>query len=368
MTETTEITVKSRLIGPKITDPSPTVKPYFRMKLKNPIFRFALLGGVAFLLPMLFAVTGISIRALPLNQSAEASTIASKFNSQTVAVLTEANNIDPNHSVGGGEIVVVSGSALLPQTGPSESAQDPEKHAGSSQISVYIVSEGDTLSGIAEMFNVSVNTIAWANNIKGRIIRPGQELVILPVTGIQHTVEKGETLASIAKKYSGDAAEIAHFNELAAEVALAVGTTITIPDGEIAPPAKALGGGTSPARGGTSISGYYGWPLDGGVITQGIHGYNAVDIGARTGTNVVASAAGTVIIAVEGGWNGGYGSYVVIQHDNGTQTLYSHESRVLVSRGDRVSRGDVIGKVGSTGKSPGPHVHFEVRGAANPFR
>ena len=265
--------------------------------------------------------------------------------------------------MGGGEITVVSGSALLPQTGPSETGQDSDKHAGSSQISVYIVREGDTLSGIAEMFNVSVNTIAWANNIKGRIIQPGQELAILPVTGIQHTVEKGETLASLAKKYSGDAAEIAHFNELAADAPLVVGTTITIPDGEIAPPAKASGGGGASVAGG-----YYGWPLDGGVITQGVHGYNALDIGARSGTDIYASAGGKVVIARSSGWNGGYGTYVVIQHPNGTQTLYAHASKLYVSAGEDVPKGAPIAAVGSTGKSTGPHLHFETRGTKNPFR
>ena len=81
----------------------------------------------------------------------------------------------------------------------------------------------------------------------------------------------------------------------------------------------------------------------------------------------MASASGEVIISRAGGWNGGYGSYVVIKHSNGTQTLYAHNSRNNVSVGDYVNQGDIIAFVGSTGKSTGPHVHFEIRGARNPF-
>lgn len=328
--------------------------------------RIGLVGLGVFVLPAFLAASGLFARTnARINLTAEAS-IVSTLNSQRMSVLTAANNIDPSPSVGGGDVVVVAGSALLPQTGTSDSLDDADKHAGSSQISLYVVREGDTLSGIAEMFDVSVNTIAWANTIKGRYIQPGQELVILPVTGIQHVIQKGDTIASLAKKYNADPSEIAHFNELAIEASLAIGTTLTIPDGEIPAPAPSKG---SP-RGSSSVaaSGYYGWPLDGGVITQGIHGYNALDIGAGYATDIYASAGGTVMIARNGGWNGGYGNYAVIQHSNGTQTLYAHASQVLVSSGQEVPKGALIAKVGSTGKSTGNHLHFEVRGASNPFR
>jgi murein DD-endopeptidase MepM/ murein hydrolase activator NlpD len=108
-------------------------------------------------------------------------------------------------------------------------------------------------------------------------------------------------------------------------------------------------------------------PIVGGVRTQGIHGYNAVDLAAPVGTSLMAAASGEVIIAKVGGYNGGYGSYVVIRHGNGSQTLYAHMSRVDARVGQVVSQGEVIGAVGSTGRSTGSHVHFEIRGAANPF-
>ena len=108
-------------------------------------------------------------------------------------------------------------------------------------------------------------------------------------------------------------------------------------------------------------------PLPSAVRTQGIHGYNAVDLAAPFGTPIVAAASGRVIVSRSGGWNGGYGTYVVIDHPDGTQTLYAHMSRVAVWQGAQVVAGQVIGYVGSTGRSTGPHVHFEVRGAVNPF-
>jgi murein DD-endopeptidase MepM/ murein hydrolase activator NlpD len=103
------------------------------------------------------------------------------------------------------------------------------------------------------------------------------------------------------------------------------------------------------------------------VRTQGIHGYNGVDLGAPAGTAVRAAAAGQVIISKASGWNGGYGQYIVVKHANGTQTLYAHLSANSVAAGATVAQGQLIGAVGNTGKSTGNHVHFEVRGAKNPF-
>ena len=116
-----------------------------------------------------------------------------------------------------------------------------------------------------------------------------------------------------------------------------------------------------------TYSGYYLRPISGGTRTQGIHGFNAVDLAASVGTPIMASASGKVIISKNSGWNGGYGNYIVIEHPNGTQTLYAHASKVIVFSGQSVVQGQVIGYVGSTGRSTGAHVHFEIRGAKNPF-
>ena len=330
--------------------------------------------GAFLVLTLSTTVIGKSPRAEALSLAiAAAQSGTPQYNSQNLPALKPAFNADPTAARGGGDIAVVGGSALLAQSGPSGTIADIEDRPASSEISVYTVHDGDTLSGIASMFDVSVNTIVWANNIKGAV-RPGQELIILPITGLKHTVLKGETLSSLAKKYRSDVEDIAQYNGLPDNAALAAGDTVIIPNGVLSAPApitvkaRKTGSGALPVAGGPSIPGYFSWPVAGGVKTQGLHGWNGVDIGAPTGTSIYAAAGGSVIVARTGGWNGGYGNYVVVAHSNGTQTLYAHMSRVLVSPGESVGQGEVIGKVGSTGQSTGSHLHFEVRGAANPFR
>lgn len=271
--------------------------------------------------------------------------------------------------------IVITDGALSPATGPLGTALDVESIAEPGEISLYVVRDGDSLSAIAKMFDVSVNTILWANDMKkGEPIHKGQMLTILPITGVRHVVKKGDTIKNIAVKFGGDAKEIAVFNGIAETTSLQVGTTLLIPDGEIKAVTTTTKKTTNKKSGektwGTNApeqKGYYIRPLSGGRKSQGLHGYNGIDIAAPTGTPIFASARGTVIVAKSGGWGGGYGSYVVIRHDNGTQTLYAHMSRVATSVGATVAQGDTIGSVGNTGKSTGPHLHFEVRGAKNPF-
>ena len=295
-------------------------------------------------------------------------------NSQNVPLLHSSINFNASAAIGGGNILVVDNDALISDSGPSGTLADVGDSSGSGQISKYMVQKGDTLSLIAKMFGVSVNTIIWANNITGPI-NPGDILVILPVSGTIHTVVKGDTLESIATKYKADADEIAQFNGLADDSSLNVGDTIIIPNGEGGAVPSAATETTAeqndpyynPYRGGSGprISGYYIRPLVGGVMTQGLHGYNAVDIGTPQGTPLLAAASGEIIVAKSSGWNGGYGDYVVISHPNGTQTLYGHMSKVIVSVGEEVVQGQVIGLSGETGLATGPHLHFEVRGAYN---
>lgn len=288
----------------------------------------------------------------------------------TATLLRAATHIDPNPSKGGGDILV-DADALVPERGAGFSGGDVRVSHSSGEISVYVVREGDSLSQIAEMYDVSANTILWANNIKNaNLIQPGDSLVILPISGVRYTVESGDSLASIAKKYNGDVEDIMAYNGLASESDIRVGQVVVIPGGEVAPPPSPSGTASSapaaqtPPAGG---SGYFVHPLPGSVRTQGLHGYNGVDFGARSGTAIRAAAAGEVIVSRNSGWNGGYGNYVVIKHPNGTQTLYAHTSENYVSVGQRVSQGETIAAVGSTGRSTGAHLHFEVRGATNPF-
>jgi murein DD-endopeptidase MepM/ murein hydrolase activator NlpD len=301
---------------------------------------------------------------------ASAETIEPTGNLQTMALLQAAMNLDPVPALGGGDIVIRD-SALQPQEGPEGTIADIVKPKNS-MISIHIVREGETLSEIAALYDVTANTILWANDIsRASSIRVGQQLTILPITGVRYTVKKGDTLSSIAKRYEADAEEIANFNGLDG-AAIAVGSEILIPNGvAVAPSAPAVRSKSVAAApvtvAATVSSGYFSSPLSRYTKTQGIHGYNGVDLAAANGTPILAAAAGDVIVAKGSGYNGGYGAYVVIKHDNGTQTLYAHASSVIVSVGQRVQQGQVIAYVGNTGRSTGAHLHFEVRGGTNPF-
>lgn len=312
----------------------------------------------------------------PFSSNADAATPATLPSSSTPA-LEAVLNTNPNASAPIA-LATSDGSALVPYSGPAGSLGNVVGFRdGTDRISVYVVRPGDTLSEIADMFGVSVNTILWANNLSSaRNVHPGDTLVILPVSGVEHKIAKGDTLKSLAKKYGADAEEIANFNGLDASAPLTVGSEIIIPGGEIALPAPAKRsvatgrtirepylGGDGPDQGG-----YFRNPIPGAIVTQTLHGWNGVDLGAARGTPISAAADGVVIIARLSGWNGGYGNYVVIQHDNGTQTLYSHASKVLVRPGQSVTAGQTIALVGNSGLSTGAHLHFEVRGAANPLR
>jgi murein DD-endopeptidase MepM/ murein hydrolase activator NlpD len=308
--------------------------------------------------------------------SATADTVI-ESSSQNMILPEPANNIEPSLKVSG-EVVIDGGEALLSEAGPSTDAPEAVDNSNG-QISVYIVRSGDTLAEIATMFDVSVNTILWANDLsKGSALKVGQTLVILPISGVMHTVTSGDTLSSIAKKYSGDVAEIASFNDLKVSDKIAVGDTILIPDGQastsIRPSSvssRQNSNGTTRLLAGTAngpdLGSYFMKPFVGGTKTQGLHGYNSVDYGMPVGSPLYAAAPGTVIISKSSGWNGGYGNYVVIQHPNGTQTVYGHMSGPIVSVGQALVRGQLIGYSGNSGNSTGPHLHLEIRGAKNPF-
>jgi LysM repeat protein len=297
------------------------------------------------------------------NNSSEENFLAGK-NVQNMALLAAAASPVAGEKVS--HIAIVENNALAADISPSGSVSDPLVYKPTSdQISVYVVRQGDTLSQIAEMYDVTVNTIKWGNDLSSNTLKEGQTLVILPISGVKYTVVKGDTLASIAKKYKGDADEILAYNNLQKGESLPIGSSIIIPDGEVVPPPSVIR--SSYGSGLKEYAGYYLRPIVGGKKTQGIHGYNGIDIAGAVGTPLLASADGQVIIARFGGWNGGYGNYIVIKHSNGTQTLYAHASKINVSAGDTVNQGDIIGAVGSSGKSTGPHLHFEIRGARNPF-
>lgn len=287
--------------------------------------------------------------------------VASETAPAYVKLLAARTNPNPA-AVGGGELPVADG--VLTTSGFADATPTVTGSRSQSEISVYTVREGDTLSQIAEMYSVTANTILWANDISSASsIQPGDTLVILPIAGVQHEIEEGDTLTSIVEDYDADLEEVLAYNGLTEDSELEVGSEIMIPGGimHVAAAAQATSGGS------TGSTGSFVHPAPGAVRTQGIHGYNAVDLAAGHGTAIRSAGAGEVIVAKASGWNGGYGSYIVVRHANGVQTLYAHLSGVYVGVGDWVGSGATIGAMGNTGRSTGTHVHFEVRGGHNPF-
>jgi len=298
-------------------------------------------------------------------------------NSQTIPLLESSVNPDLKNTNEPEDIIIVQDDSFIYSDGSYIPDVKFEKSSISDKINVYTVEKGDTLSEIAEAFDVSMNTIRWENNISGQTISVGQKLNILPVTGVKHIVKSGDTISKIADKYEAEAEDILIFNDISKGDAIKKGDVIFVPNGIIK--AVAVKTSTSSTSGKTvssntkAPSGYYLRPVQ-GIITSpygsrkgGFH--YGIDIGNSRGTPVVAAASGTVIkvisICKEGvkSCGGRYGNYIVIQHPNGTRTFYAHLSRVSVNVGQTISQGETIGAVGSTGRSTGPHLHFEIENA-----
>jgi murein DD-endopeptidase MepM/ murein hydrolase activator NlpD len=239
--------------------------------------------------------------------------------------------------------------------------------SGFSDIFMYTVEPGDTLSSIAQSFNLKKETIMGENNIwNPNQIRVGSTLRILPVDGLSHKVKKGDTLDSLAKKYKVEKDDIIKQNQIEDETLIA-DSTIIVPGAKAEQPVYVATSSGSPG----SVANYTGPSATGrllfptiGKITQGYHsGHLAIDIGNRNHAPIYAAAAGKVIKASYG-WNGGYGNVVIIDHGNGMQTLYGHNDKLYVTEGQYVEQGQTIAWMGNTGHVYGPtgiHCHFEVR-------
>jgi len=242
------------------------------------------------------------------------------------------------------------------------------------KVTLYTVQKGDTVSTIAKKYNISADSLRWANNLTGDSIAVGDELKIPSVTGILHKVASGDTVYSIAKRYDTNAQAIVDFpyNDFAnpQTFSLVVGEIVMVPDG-VKPseqptyvrPQRFIAQGSPSA---VAASGFA-WPIR-GPLSQGFSWYHqALDIESPVGTPVMAAESGTVAAVYVGGWHGGYGTHVIIAGASGNTTLYAHMSNVNVSSGDSVSAGaTTVGWVGMTGRTTGPHLHFEVKGA-NPL-
>jgi len=251
------------------------------------------------------------------------------------------------------------------------------------EVLTYTVEPGDTVFGIAEMFGLSPHTIYWANSEvlhdNPHMLWPDMVLNILPVNGVYHTVSAGETIASIAEDYSVDPQDVDNeWNQLEEDQPLQAGMNLVIPGGTREflvwqlPQYSGLRGSAAVGSGvcalpevGMRGNGWFTWPTDSRRISGWVfhdvrnppHG--GIDIGVRTGDPIYAADNGVVAYA---GWNDwGYGYLVVLDHGNGYHTYYAHLSAIWVVCGQSVSQGVAIGAGGSTGRSSGPHLHFEIR-------
>ena len=229
------------------------------------------------------------------------------------------------------------------------------------EILDYEIRGNDTLVDIAARNRISLETLLWANDIApDHLLLLGKTLRIPPVDGVIYRVVDGDVLHKIAEEYESNPVAIAEFNRIGLSTTLVPGMELIIPDG-ILPEALRKSSSSeqlSAREQPVAAFGEFRWPTH-GAITQYFHAYHpGLDIGNRTGTPIVAADAGQVVVA---GWSAiGYGNRIVINHGNGWVTTYNHLSTFAVTVGDFVKAGEIIGGMGNTGYSTGPHLHFEA--------
>lgn len=293
----------------------------------------------------------------------------------TLVASAQAATLDPVTAVATSPLVTGtenSPSLLISEDSTLIKPNYATRDAGRNRdIQAYTVQGGDTVSKIASAFGISVQTVTYENKISDTdYIQPGQVLKILPTTGISHTVATGETLESIAKKYQVDLESILEFNQIEVPDDIGVGEELVIPNGKIK---------TTPTRqtriaqyntrnvkqvqvpddfaGGSELA----WPIGIRSITQYFSSrHKALDISNSQRPQFWAAGDGIVELS---GWDGAYGNSIVINHGDGIKTRYAHASELYVTAGDRVASGQVIGRVGNTGRvygATGNHLHFEV--------
>lgn len=309
-----------------------------------------------------------------------------------VALLFVVGSVTPMHAEGvyAGEYVAYEGNTAALQSGILTDNEgyltkmNPQTNQGDrtnmTDSLVHTVKSGETLSVIANGYGLKTNTVLWANGLaNGHSIKVGQKLVIPPVDGVNHNVGKGETIDKIAAKYKVDADAIRKQNGLLA-ADIKQGDAVFVPGGQ---PIVAETSRSTPARVGTSsravavgtpvaLADSGAVPAGGatfifptrGKITQGYRaGHYAFDIADSSKPPIWAAGSGTVIKASSGTWGGGYGNHIIVDHGNGLQTLYAHMDYLDVEQGQVVSQGQVLGRMGNTGRvygRTGIHLHFEV--------
>ncbi len=331
-------------------------------------------------------VSGEEVAEGPLDPSAYAQTAAPGTGGSRLAVVDASDayfitfdnpEVQFAQTLEGNAVVAPLNPVL---TEPGEESEESESGAAPAKPFIYTVEDGDTIAGIASKFEISTNTVLWANGLGEKdIIKTGDHLNILPTTGVLHKVASGDTVLGIANEYKADAKKVIAYNNLGEDAKLSIGQAIVIPEGYIAPRqapqtvsqntriARDPDGSepTPPPQDVSSTGNGFLWPTTTKHLSQYFRGgHTGVDIDNRARPAIFAAQGGTVEFA---GWLGGYGNLIIVNHGSGLTTYYAHLEKFYVTRGQSVAKGAAIAKMGSTGRSTGPHLHFEVRRFGRPI-
>ncbi|MDA1168760.1 MAG: LysM peptidoglycan-binding domain-containing M23 family metallopeptidase [bacterium] len=332
-------------------------------------------------------LSGEEISEGPLDPSAYAKTDSPGTGGSRIAVVeaSDANFITFDDAEVQFAQTLEGNAVVAPLQPVLSDGSDTERQKGpvinvASKPFIHTVEDGETIAGIASKFGISTNTILWTNGLSGNdVIKVGDHLTILPTTGVLHKVASGETVLEIAGEYNAKASEIIAYNNLGENAALSIGQKLIIPEGYIAPreAPRTVSQNTRTARDsdkdeptpppadtGKSGKGLV-WPTTTRQLSQGYRGgHTGIDIPNRSRPPIFAAQSGTVEFT---GWLGGYGNLIIVNHGGGLTTYYAHLDKFYVAAGQKVSKGAAIGKMGSTGRSTGPHLHFEVRRGGRPI-
>lgn len=328
---------------------------------------------------MLIATSLIAIKGAGTTgvfDSVISSTLEETAHSAVAAELSQSQMFDVNSLTGNvgaaskliktGTLATIQDSSLVAYQTVDTSALDSEEDVNG--IRTYEVQEGDALSNIAFDYSLNIQTLIAANNLKNiNALKPGTLLKIPPIDGVVHIVKKGDTVSSLAQKYKAEGDKIISFNDLPLAGDLQIGEELVIPNG--VPPAKTVAIVRRPVVNAKSFAalpkfeGFFITPAT-CIITQRAHIRNGYDCANKAGTPIYAAASGTVNLAQNSNY-AGYGKTVRITHAGGLETLYGHFSKIVVVPGETVAQGQFIGYMGNTGRSTGPHLHYEVHGAYN---
>lgn len=330
--------------------------------LKNPVFYWPFSAGTLFLLLVLASALLVPYQSSPASLALQGG-LNRLFLDQTSPVPLVSL---PLNFIGGGSVKAIT-VTHLPATEVLGALTTPFSPGAENEISEYIVEPGDNLSGIAAQFDISLNTLIWANDIVDPSrLSPGDKLIILPVSGLLHYVKKGESISYLAQLYEVKTSEIISFNELSSEGEIFIGDLLIIPGGKM-PSRRVVASAPSAPLADNLFICPIGTPCR---VSQGLHWYNAIDFSNNKCSEPIFAVAGGQVQKT--GYGRVAGNFIRLLHGSGIVTFYGHLSKILVRPGQSVLQGQLIGYTGYSGYTipagpAGCHVHFEVRGARNPF-